>query len=166
LKTIFTLKNVKHALCNAHHLRELKALEEIEKEPWAFKMSKLLRVLSRSRATLQSLISRLYDIVNEGLAFHGAQKPLDGRKRRVGHNLLRRFQNYKEAVLRSLTDPVVPFTNNQAEQDVRMMKVKQKISGCFRTISGAEIFCTIHGFLSTKRKKGQNIFTAIQLALS
>ncbi|TDG93345.1 IS66 family transposase [Cardinium endosymbiont of Culicoides punctatus] len=77
-------------------------------------------------------------------------------------NLLIRLRDFKDAVLRFLTTPEVPFTNNQAEQDIRMIKVKQKISGGFRTQKGAEMFCTIRGFLSTKRKQGTNLFQAIQ----
>ena len=167
-KPYFTLGGVEHALCNAHHLRELKALEEIEKEPWAFKMSKLLRFLSRKKDLPPlNAVMNVYDaIVRQGLTFHESQPPLGsrkrgGRKRRVGHNLLIRFYHFKGAVLRFLTSPDIPFTNNDSEQDIRMVKVKQKISGCFRTSRGAEIFCTIRGFLSTQRKQGNNLFQAI-----
>lgn len=161
-KPYFTIPNVKHALCNAHHLRELKALEDIEKEPWACKMGKLLRLLSRWTDPPVKRILSYYDwIVAQGLKFHESQKPLGGRKRRVGHNLLLRLLNFKVAVLRFLTTPEVPFTNNQSEQDIRMIKVKQKISGGFRTTVGAEIFCNIRGFLSTQRKQGFNLFQAI-----
>ena len=76
---------------------------------------------------------------------------MGGRKRRIGHNLLLRLKNFKDAVLRFLTNPGVPFTNNQAEQDIRMMKVKQKISGGFRGMEVAKTFCTIRGFISTKK---------------
>jgi transposase len=161
-KPYFTLSGVEHSLCNAHHLRELKALEEIEKESWAFNMSKLLRLLSRIKDPPQERVMKLYDrIIESGLNFHESQPPLAGRKRRVGHNLLLRLRDFKGATLRFLTTPGVPFTNNQSEQDIRMIKIKQKISGCFRTTRGAEIFCTIRGFLSTQRKKGINSFQAI-----
>lgn len=161
-KPYFTITGVEHALCNAHHLRELKALEDIEKEPWALKMGKLLRLLSRwTDPPLQRVLSYYDWIVAQGLKFHESQKRLDGRKRRVGHNLLLRLLNFKDAVLRFLTTPGVPFTNNQSEQDIRMIKVKQKISGGFRTTDGAEIFCIIRGFLSTQRKQGFNLFQAI-----
>lgn len=164
-KPYFMLENVKHALCNAHHLRELKALEEIEKEPWAFKMSQLLRLLPRLKDPPLERVMKLYDTyVKAGLAFHTFQPPLSERKKRTGHNLLLRLQNYKDAVLRFLTTPGVPFTNNQAEQDIRMMKVKQKISGGFRTTQGANTFCILRGFLSTQRKQGRNLFHAIQNA--
>ena len=79
----------------------------------------------------------------------------------MGHNLLIRLRNFKEDVLRFLTTPGVPFTNNQAEQDVRMMKVKQKISGGFRTTEGAHNFATIRGFISTMRKQNKNILNEI-----
>jgi transposase len=172
-KPYFTMEeDIAHALCNAHHLRELKALEEIEKEPWACKMGKLLRVLSRLKTSPPkehlAYALRLYDnIVVEGLKFHESQPALGGkRKKRIGHNLLLRLKHYKTETLRFLTDPDVPFTNNQAEQDIRMMKVKQKISGSFRTSKGAQNFCIIRGFLSTQRKQGNNLFLAVNTAIA
>ncbi len=166
-KPYFTMRNVNHALCNAHHLRELKGLEEIEKESWAFKMDKLLRIANRMPNPDFEKVSKLYDkIISLGLKFHEGQNKLGPRKKRVGHNLLIRLRDYKTETLRFLTNPAVPFTNNQAEQDIRMVKVKQKISGCFRTVHGAEIFSTIRGFISSQRKQGFNIFDSIQLALS
>jgi len=168
-KPYFKLKGVTHALCNAHHLRELKALEEIEKEPWAIKMAHFLRTINHTKDPPIEFVNLIYDaIVAEGLAFHESQPALSTRKnkRRIGHNLLLRFLNYKDAVLRFLTTPGVPFTNNQAEQDVRMMKVKQKISGCFRTTLGAQIFCIIRGFISTSRKQKRNIFNEITQAFT
>ena len=173
-KPYFTMPDVNHALCNAHHLRELKALEDIEKEPWAKRMRGFLTSLSRYKdvrclkdpQSFLGRVDRLYEaIVAQGLAFHEAQPPLGGRKKRIGHNLLLRFKNFKGDVLRFLTDPHVPFTNNQAEQDVRMMKVKQKISGGFRTLEGAETFCQIRSFLATARKQGQNLFQALSSAI-
>jgi transposase len=174
-KPYYTLQDVTHGLCGAHHLRELKGLEDIEKEPWAKDMSRLLklacRLSSRAAATPATRRERLcaaYDrVIAQGLAFHEALAPLrtDARrgrkKRRLGHNLLLRLRDYKDDVLRCLSDPHVPFTNNQAEQDIRMMKVKQKISGGFRTLTGAQTFATIRTFLSTMRKQGINLFYAI-----
>ena len=181
----YGMPGVRHALCNAHHLRELKALIEIEKEDWARKMHRLLRRtchavnLARERGSpfkprLIALIERRYDaFVAEGLAFHGAQSPLRpdeapqgcrrrGRKaRRTGHNLLLRLANRREDVLRFLTDPNVPFTNNQAERDARMMKVKQKISGCFRSLDGALDFAVIRSFISTTKKQGWDVIHAL-----
>ena len=107
------------------------------------------------------------------MAFHEAQSPLApatrkgnpkprGRKpRRTGHNLLLRLATRKQDVLRFLKDPAVPFTNNQAERDVRMMKVKQKISGGFRCLDAATDFADIRSFISTAKKQGCNVIQAI-----
>ena len=182
-KPYYTLKGVLHALCNAHHLRELKALVEIEKEDWARRMQRLLRRachatnLARDQGVMLSpqliaLIERCYDaILAEGLAFHEAQPALlravgkgkgRGRQpRRVGHNLLLRLSVRKQDVLRFLTDPRVPFTNNLAERDGRMMKLRQKISGGFRSEAGAEDFAVIRSVLSTARKQGWNMLQTL-----
>jgi transposase len=167
----YTLKNVLHALCNAHHLRELKALVEIEKEDWARRMQRLLRRACHAvhiaraqdlplKPELIALLERCYDaIIADGLAFHEKQPALakarpGGRPpRRVGHNLLLRLSTRKSDVLRFLTDPKVPFTNNLAERDGRMMKLRQKISGGFRSEHGAEDFAAIRSLLSTARKQ-------------
>jgi len=178
-KPYYTLKGVLHALCNAHHLRELKALVEIEKEDWARRMQCLLRRachamnLAREQGiplkpALIALIERRYDaIAADGLAFHEAQPPLAktrsrGRPpRRVGHNLLLRLSTRKEDVLRFLTDPCVPFTNNLAERDGRMMKLRQKISGGFRSADGAKDFAVVRSVLSTARKQGWDILATL-----
>jgi transposase len=182
-KPYYTLTGVVHALCNAHHLRELKALVEIEKEDWAGKMQRLLRRtchaanLARERdkpvpPLLIALFERRYDaIVAEGLTFHEAQPELvrptgkakrRGRQpRRVGHNLLLRLGSRKQDVLRFLSDPAVPFTNNQAERDGRMMKLRQKISGGFRCEDAAAGFGVIRSLLSTAKKQGWDILTTL-----
>jgi transposase len=180
-KPYFTLPGVEHASCNAHHLRELKALIEIEMEPWAKRMFRLLlkannavhRAIDHGESVLAERIKRrilrLYDaIVALGLAFHEQLPPLIKRSgtrgrqpRRPGHNLLIRLRDYKDDVLRFLCDLTVPFTNNLAEQDIRMMKVKMKISGCFRTLAGAETFVTLRSVISTARKQGWNILKTL-----
>ena len=182
-KPYYSLKGVLHALCNAHHLRELKALVEIEKEDWARKMQGLLRRachatnLARERGvplkpSLIALIERCYDtILAEGLAFHEAQPALlravgkgkgRGRQpRRVGHNLLSRLSVRKPDVLRFLSNPDVPFTNNLAERDGRMMKLRQKISGGFRSEGGAADFSVIRSLLSTAKKQGWDILQTL-----
>ena len=176
-----TMAGVEHALCNAHHLRELQALVEIEHEDWAQQMQVLLRRachaehLARNKEKapdqrLIDLISRRYDtIVAKGLAFHVAlpalaiKLKLDGSPRggrpprRVGHNLLLRLSERKQDVLRFLTNPDVPFTNNQAERDARMMKLKQKISGCFRSVQGADDFAVIRTLIGTAKKRGWGV---------
>jgi transposase len=184
-KPYYTLEGIRHALCNAHHLRELKALVEIEKEDWARKMQRLLRLachatnLARERGKplpprLIALFERRYDaILTEGLAFHAAQPALvrpertgkakaRGRKRRrVGHNLLLRLGIRKQDVLRFLSDLTVPFTNNLAEQAARMMKLRQKISGGFRSAAGAADFAVIRSLLSTAKKQGWNMLDTL-----
>ena len=184
-KPYYTLEGIRHALCNAHHLRELKALVEIEKEDWARKMQRLLRLachatnLARERGKplpprLIALFERRYDaILTEGLAFHAAQPALvrpertgkakaRGRKpRRVGHNLLLRLSIRKQDVLRFLSDLTVPFTNNLAEQAARMMKLRQKISGGFRSAAGAADFAVIRSLLSTAKKQGWNMLDTL-----
>jgi transposase len=117
---------------------------------------------------------RHYDaILAEGLAFHETQVPLaravmkgSGNRRgrvprRTGHNLLLRLATRKEDTLRFLHDATVPFTNNQAERDGRMMKLRQKISGGFRSLQGAADFALIRSFFSTARKQGWNIIDAL-----
>lgn len=179
-KPYYTMTGVRHALCNAHHLRELKALIEIDKEDWARQMQLLLRRAChaanlanargvRLKPRLIARIERRYDaIVAAGLAFHmnlprllRAQRR-GWKPRRPGHNLLTRLQLRRDDVLRFLHDPDVPFTNNQAERDIRMMKLRQKISGGFRSHAGAEIFAVIRSVLSTARKQGWDIITALR----
>jgi transposase len=177
----FTIKGATHALCNAQHWRELKLRIEVEKEPWALAMFRFLRHachaanLARERnkplklAFLVWLQARYDRILAQGLAFHDGLPPMEtsqrkhrGRiRRRQGHNLLLRLRDHKEDTLRFLTDPTVPFTNNQAERDIRMMKLKQKISGCFRADTGAQTFVTIRTVLSTAKKQGWHILNTL-----
>jgi transposase len=178
-KPYYTMTGVLHALCNAHHLRELKALIEIDKEDWARQMQIVLRrachAVNLANASGVSLkprfiarIERRYDaVVAAGLAFHMSLPRLPraqrrgGKPRRVGHNLLVRLQMRRDDVLRFLHDPQVPFTNNQAERDIRMMKLRQKISGGFRSFAGAEIFAVIRSVLSTARKQGWDLVATL-----
>lgn len=182
-KPYYTLTGVLHALCNAHHLRELQALVEIEKEDWARQMQRLLRRachaanLARVRGVqlpprLIALFERRYDVIlAAGFAFHETQPTLicaavqahrRGRQpRRVGHNLLLRLSTRQQDVLRFLSNPDVAFTNNLAEQDARMMKLRQKISGGFRSEDGATDFAIIRSLLSTARKQGWNMLQAL-----
>ena len=180
-KCYFQLEGVSHGLCNAHHLRELKALEEIEQESWAFSMKKLLTLANKYRhrypetipKSIMIRLTQLYEsILHRGLRFHESLPPLTrknnrGRiKRRVGHNLLLRLKDYASDVLRFLIEPDVPFTNNQAERDLRMMKCKQKISGCFRAFDNALDFAKIRSVLSTARKQNLNLLDVLIQALS
>ncbi len=173
----YALPAVRHALCNAHHLRELKALIDIDKEQWVGQMRDLLveangavdeGATALPALVLRTLIKRYVAIVRRGLAFHRSQPPLArqigarGRApRRPGHNLLIRLHKFKRDVLRFLYDFAVPFTNNEAERDLRMMKVKMKISAGFRTMAGARTFARIRAVISTARKQGWNILQTI-----
>jgi len=178
-KSYYDIRGVKHALCNAHHLRELKAVFELDKEVWAEKMSKFLLVARAKKKEfadgivspdcLRELKAEYINILGEAFAYHAKFEPLPKKKRgrqahRKGYNLCMRLFNYAEDALRFLIDPLVPFTNNQAEQDVRMMKVKQKISGGFRTPEGAKVFARIRSLLSTARKLGLNLLTTLSNA--
>ena len=177
------LVEVYHAFCNAHILRELEALIEFEKEPWAELMRAVLREANAAvqaareagkRALppeqVKAFVERYWAAVRMGLAYHRQLPALETksntrgrRKQRPGHNLLDRLKKFKTETLRFLTDFDVPFTNNLAEQDLRMMKVKMKISGCFRTLEGARLFALLRSVVSTARKQGYNIlqvFTA------
>ena len=172
------LENVVHALCNAHHLRELKAVEEIDKEPWAKDMKQLLLKGHNTKQQNPQLLTedwlaqfrRDYDLIIEsGLRFHQdlghLSKPARGRiKRRPGHNLLLRLKNRVDDVLRFLYHAPVPFTNNNAEQAVRMVKVKQKISGGFRTRAGIDKFLTVRSYLATAKKQSFNLLDSLTTA--
>ena len=166
------MENVVHGLCNAHHLRELQALVDIEKEAWAAMMQVILLDAKKAADTAREngrghvaanvikVINERYDAcIAQGLSLHENQPPLKpappgkatrGRpKRRTGHNLVLRLRDRKADVLRFLTDLRVPFTNNEAERDLRMGKVRIKVSGCFRTPAGAENFCTLRTVIET-----------------
>lgn len=180
-KSYSGLTDVGHALCNAHHLRELKALIEIDEEPWAAPMRDLLldanRAVEQAREAganslappmLEAFLARYWEIVRQGLAFHRDLPRLQrhpsnrGRtKHRPGHNLLNRLRQFKDDVLRFLYDFSVPFTNNLAEQALRMMKVKMKISGAFRTFESACDFAAVRSLVATARKRGWNILQAL-----
>ena len=168
----FRLTGAQHALCNAHHLRELQAVVDHEGAAWAGRLQRLLRRALRATELAQgpvpvrlvARIQRRYDqIVAAAVAWHEAQPPLPqlgrGRPRRPpAHNLARALQQRRTETLCFLTDPAVPFTHNQAEQDLRMIKTRQKISGGFRTLRGAADFALLRSVETTARKLGWNRF--------
>jgi transposase len=178
-KPYYTITGVLHALCNAHHLRELKALIDIEKEDWARKMQVLLRrachatnIAPRARGGAYCSPHCLHPATPRNHHGRGDRLPSStpalgrgqrrGRKpRRVGRNLLLRLQQRRDDVLRFLSDPDVPFTNTQAERDARMMKLRQKISGGFRSRSGADDFAIARGAISTAKKQKWNILETL-----
>jgi transposase len=158
-----------HALCNQHLLRELKFLFEQCGEIWADKLSRFLldwKNDPRARDGLEEDVfekahSQYKRIVREGRRKHPRRRPGHLRSKQTkAANLLDRLEDYDYCILAFLLDPNVPFTNNQSEQDIRMIKVKQKVSGCFRTLEGAQCFVRIRGYLSTCRKQGFNLWDA------
>jgi transposase len=168
-----------HGLCNAHHCRELLFIEEGLRCAWAGKLRRLLlRMLKAVRAArpkplsprrIAAFLRHYRAILAQGFKRHPFQAPASGRRGRPrqskAYNLLRRLRDHESSVLAFLYDPTVPFTNNQAEQDLRMMKVRQKISGTFRTFEGARRFARIRAYISTARKHHQNIIEALSNAI-
>lgn len=175
--------NVFHALCNAHHLRELKFIHEREAQPWASAMIALLLEIKQAVADAQALgqeqltipqqvafENRYQALLAQGFAANVPPPPTpnqrkSGRKKQTqAKNLLDRLQKQQTGVLAFMYDFNIPFDNNQAERDLRMMKLKQKVSGCFRSTAGAEAFCHIRGYLSTARKHQQSLLDVLHAA--
>ena len=165
----------KHGLCNAHHLRELTYLFEEMGQAWAKRLIDLLvgacHEVTAAGGPLRperiAHIRALYDeILREGEAANPRAPPSGRRgstKQSKATNLLGRLRNHADDVWRFMTDHGVPFTNNLAEQAVRMPKVKQKIAGCFRTKNGVDTFCVIRSYLATLHKQGDNLFHSLTM---
>jgi len=164
-----------HAFCNVHLLRELKFVDEQHQQAWAKDMSALLLATKAKVArntcrlassTLQEIERQYHRILQKG--FRANPPPLGdphrrGRKKRSkSRNLLERLRTHAQEILAFAHDFKIPFDNNQAERDLRMMKVQQKISGTFRSVEGARAFCRIRGFISTCRKQNLNVLNAIE----
>ncbi len=167
-----------HAFCNAHHLRELERVTQLDKQQWSEDMSKLLvsanqkvthaKTNAREALTprMMKRLSMRYDaIVTSASVYHTiSQKEAKKRgrvKQSFAKNLLDRLIKYKDETLRFATDFTVPFTNNAAERGLRMMKVKEKISGCFMSQKGGRIFMNIYSYILTVKKNGVNIMQAL-----
>ena len=168
-----------HALCNAHLLRELLYVKELTGQQWPESMMQLLIGANQACTAAQhqqhalnaddiATFRTVYDaLVHEGEVLHPETvQPADQRgrsKQSVAANLLRRFRLHADAVLRFISDPEVevPFTSNVGERAVRMPKVKQKISGCFRTLAGGQHFCVIRSCLDTLRKHGHSMLIVL-----
>ena len=166
----FKLEHLKHAICGAHILRELESLIENHQCQWAkvFKLFllNLYHMPFEERAKRKETIESRYDLIcSLGEKAEPPPTKIPGTKGRCkrtkGRNLVERLISKKEAVLAFAFNPEVPFTNNLAERDIRPVKVKQKISNCFRTFKGAEIYARIEGFISTARKNQRDIFSEL-----
>ena len=170
-----------HALCGAHLLRELQFVVDSNGYAWARNMKRALKETCAKLAASEDkqltereyrdLQKRYRNILKRG----GKELPTlpsraKGQRGRIAksdaHNLLERLQKHEPAVLLFAQEPPVPFTNNRAERDLRMSKVKQKVSGCFRTEHHAQAYCRISSYLQTMANRGYNPLVAIQIALS
>lgn len=168
-----------HSLCNAHHLRELQRAFEQDGQQWALEMKALLLEINNTTKNAggkveKGISDKYYDQYNAILSAGNIECPLptplpDGKKKRgrvkksKSRNLLERLSNFIGDTLRFMDDVDVPFTNNLAENNLRMTKVQQKISGCFRSMRGAYIFCRIRSYISTCRKHGIPIPEALKM---
>lgn len=167
-----------HALCNAHHLRELTYAFEQDHQQWAKAMQDLLEEINAKTLEAGGVLTldlqeayRLKYRIIIGDGDDECPPPKDNRKegqrgrikRSKSRNLLERLRDYEDDALRFMCSSKIPFTNNQGERDIRMTKVQQKISGCFRSMEGAKIFCRVRSYLSTCKKQGIGASTALTL---
>ena len=167
-----------HALCNAHHLRELTRAWEQDDQQWAQKLKNLLETINRkvtdAGGALDTQESQKYRLRYRVILKQGEiecpepirpkKKGKRGRiKKSKSRNLLERLRDYEQDALRFMDNGYVPFSNNLGESDIRMTKVQQKISGCFRSMDGAQIFCRVRSYLSTCRKQGVKSSLALDL---
>jgi transposase len=181
--TSYEKYDCEHFLCNAHHLRELKFIWEYYQQSWALQMSLLLCSIKRQVDNTQECLpldvltvfeARYQAILEQGFIANPIMAPPpDTTKKKRGRpkqspsrNLLNRLQSKQRSVLGFMYDFDVPFDNNQAERDIRMMKLKQKISGTFRSTEWVQIFCRIRGYISTLRKQSCNILEAFIVLFS
>jgi transposase len=169
-KAYFTYTKCEHILCNIHFLRELKGIGEQANQEWANEMEKFLlkaKAEMEQRQVDAELLVQLYRHYRSLLAKGKEANPLiqkeeksRGRqKQSPARNLLTRLDKYKELVLSFLMHPAIPFDNNQAERDIRPVKLRQKMSGSIRSEYGAANFLRIRSYISTLRKQGKSVFT-------
>lgn len=169
-----------HGLCNAHHLRELIFVHEQHQQDWADRMIECLLDIKEAvdqvkestdhlaADQIQAFEACYQQILDEGYAQNplsplprNAKKRRGRRKKTKARNLLERLDDHRAEALAFMYDFNVPFDNNQAERDLRMMKVQQKISGMFRTEEGAKAFCRIRSYISTARKNAVSAMDAL-----
>ena len=167
-----------HAQCCVHLLREFNYLSDQKHCLWASEMSILLLKMRKAKEKALKLAKkgfkkttlgryrRLYgDIVALGLGLHPPPVRQAGQKGRLGKGVIRcmleRLRDYESDILRFLTDFRVPFSNNISEQGLRMMKIKQKVAGCFRALAGSQHFARIRSYIVTAQKQGHNVFDSL-----
>ena len=174
-KPYFKYENCTHALCGSHHLRELTAVEETDGFVWAKVMREFLLELNDEvganggvlKIPRQEAVRIKYrEILKNGEKECPAPVKIAGKrgktKRTKARNLLERLSDFENETLAFMTDKDIPFTNNQAENDIRMYKLQQKISGCFRSMEGANFFARIRSYINTCRKHKINISEALK----
>jgi len=177
-KPYYKYDDCTHSLCNAHHLRELTRAFEQDGQQWAEKMKNLLETINRkvtdAGGALNAQESQKYRLQYRDLIKQAEiecpepsrpkKKGKRGRiKKSKSRNLLERLRAFELDVLRFMDNELVSFSNNLGENDIRMTKVQQKISGCFRSMDGAKIFCRVRSYLSTCRKQGIKSSRALEL---
>jgi len=168
--------NCLHALCNAHHIRELERAIQQDDQKWAIQMNDFLIEANKDVTNAGGVLSeeaikesrkKYRTIIEKGKTECPESPKIEGKRGRTkkskARNLLERFINYENDVLRFMENDQVPFTNNLGENDLRMTKVQQKISGCFRSLEGAHIFCRLRSYLSTCRKQGMKITEGLKM---
>ncbi|MGR3318827.1 MAG: IS66 family transposase, partial [Candidatus Anammoxibacter sp.] len=162
--------------CNSHHFRELERSFEQDNQRWSKLMKELLSKINeeviKAGGKLDELEQYKYQeryiaILSNGKKECPLNPKIPGKRGRTAQsksrNLLDRLERHQEDVLRFMKDEIVPFTNNLAERDIRMTKVHQKISGCFRSLLGAKMFCRIRSYLSTARKNSMTATQALSM---
>lgn len=181
LPAYLKFEGLKHGLCNAHHLRELTYIEEELDQKWAGKMAELLLEIKNRIANLPPGENRLdaesqkqfresyCAIIQKGYETNPQPKRKPGQRGRLAKgkslNLLERFEKHEEKVLAYMIHGV-PFDNNEAERDLRMMKTRQKISGCFRSLEWANRFAAIRSIITSAKKKSVDIYKLLQATLT
>ena len=161
----FSFTDAQHGLCNAHILRELQALID-ENSKWAKEMHALLLELYDVTGNAAEIVRKRYrQILKNADVEEPPPKKKTGKgrpKNTPGRNLLRRLSQYEDAVLAFAFVEGIPFTNNLAERDLRPAKVKQKVSGGFRTVQGANVYARLQAVISTARKQDRNVFAFLR----
>ncbi len=182
-KPYFIFEGCSHGLCNAHHLRELTFIHEVVGQEWAASMKDLLikanaavdTAKARKRTRLEAkevsrFVRRYKAIIAQALAVNPPPEPVPGKRGKPkdskAGNLARRLKDHRREALAFMYDFAVPFTNNLAERDIRMMKVQQKVSGTFRSPEGAMNFCRIRSYLSTACKQGMAALAVLAKAIA